>query len=129
MKILVSSADGSTPLVDMVQYGRMREALGDSFPGIISKFFDETDEFTSRLSALAESADPKCGQDLCHEIKGVSSTIGFSAISTYAANCEEQFKKGLMEHAGNLPATFSALFEETKAQAILLAETDEPSGK
>ena len=87
------SAENLTPLVDTDQYRRMFAALDDSFPSIVSRFFNETERFASSLASLEEKKDSESCQKLCHEIRGAASSLGFCGISSLAAECEEKSKE------------------------------------
>lgn len=123
MKSQDPTQENATPLVDTIQYRRMLAALEDSFPIIISGFFDETDRFTSEFIALTENEDRPGFQRLCHEIRGAASSIGFSGISAFAKKWEEKSGEGDLPAKAELTATFIHLIEETRNQANQLAET------
>lgn len=103
-----------SPLLDPVQHQMMADALGEAFNAVAGEFFNECRRFATGLAEAAESGDASGFRELCHEIKGASALLGFSGISTCAAEWETMAKDGQVPDPGSVRERFPCLVEDTR---------------
>lgn len=103
-----------SPLLDSTQHQMMADALGDAFSTVAGDFFSECAHFATGLAETAGSGDV-CGfRELCHEVKGASAMLGFSGISTCAANWETMANDGQVPDPTLVRERFPNVVEETR---------------
>ena len=110
----MESTDAQAPLVDAAHHQTMKDALGEDFATLVADFFADCPRFSSGLTTLAGAGDADGFRELSHELKGASALLGFSGISSCAAEWETMAKTGQVPDPAAIDERLPRLVEETR---------------